>query len=65
MLSFLSDTYSDYGLLFFFLTFDGFQYQLRRASLTEHDAFAFLKADSDGDYITCTGFCEALRQVAL
>ncbi|XP_027109932.1 uncharacterized calcium-binding protein At1g02270 [Coffea eugenioides] len=45
--------------------FGMFKYQLRRASLTEHDAFAFLKADSDGDYITCTGFCEALRQLKL
>lgn len=47
----------------FIVLFNGFQYQLRRASLTEHDAYAFLKADSDGDYITYTGFCEALRQV--
>lgn len=39
------------------------QYQLRRASLTEDDAFAFLKADIDGDYISYDGFCEALRQV--
>ncbi|KAE9464625.1 hypothetical protein C3L33_03422, partial [Rhododendron williamsianum] len=38
---------------------------LRRASLTEHDAFAFLKADSQGDYITYSGFCEALRQLSL
>ncbi|CAI9087004.1 OLC1v1020957C3 [Oldenlandia corymbosa var. corymbosa] len=45
--------------------FGMFKYQLRRASLTEHDAFAFLKADSDGDYITYTGFCEALRQLKL
>lgn len=42
-----------------------FKYQLRRASLTEDDAFAFLKADSDGDYITFSGFCEALRQLNL
>lgn len=39
------------------------QYQLRRASLTASDAFAILKADSDGDYITYSGFCDALRQV--
>lgn len=38
---------------------------LRRASLTEHDAFAFLKADSHGDYITYSDFCEALRQLSL
>ncbi|KAL8210918.1 hypothetical protein R6Q57_005355 [Mikania cordata] len=40
-----------------------FKYQVRRASLTEEDAFAFLKADNDGDYITYSGFCEALRQL--
>ncbi|XP_024045625.1 uncharacterized calcium-binding protein At1g02270 isoform X2 [Citrus clementina] len=38
---------------------------LRRASLTETDAFAFLKADNDGDYITYSGFCEALEQLNL
>ncbi|XP_059667332.1 uncharacterized calcium-binding protein At1g02270 [Cornus florida] len=42
-----------------------FKYLLRRASLTENDAFAFLKADSHGDYITYNGFCEALRQLNL
>ncbi|XP_073033320.1 uncharacterized calcium-binding protein At1g02270-like [Primulina eburnea] len=42
-----------------------FKYQLSRASLTEDDAFAFLKADSHGDYITYSGFCEALRQLNL
>ncbi|EPS59498.1 hypothetical protein M569_15307, partial [Genlisea aurea] len=41
--------------------FGMFKYQLRRASLTEDDAFAFLKADSGGDYVTFSGFCEALR----
>lgn len=40
-----------------------FKYHVRRASLTEADAFAFLKADNDGDYITYSGFCEALRQL--
>ncbi|XP_052176949.1 uncharacterized calcium-binding protein At1g02270 isoform X2 [Diospyros lotus] len=45
--------------------FSMFKYLLRRASLTENDAFAFLKADSDGDYITYSGFCEALRQLNL
>ncbi|KAG9155760.1 hypothetical protein Leryth_004030 [Lithospermum erythrorhizon] len=45
--------------------FGMFKYQLWRAFLTEHDAFAFLKADSDGDYITYTGFCEALRQLGM
>ncbi|KAL2457630.1 Uncharacterized protein Fot_56149 [Forsythia ovata] len=36
-----------------------------KSSLTEDDAFAFLKANSDGDsdYITFSGFCEALRQL--
>ncbi|KAL8551106.1 hypothetical protein ACS0TY_000258 [Phlomoides rotata] len=43
--------------------FGMFKYQLRRASLTEESAFAFLKVDSQGDYITYSGFCEALRQV--
>lgn len=36
---------------------------IRRASLTADDAFAILKADSSGDYITYSGFCDALRQV--
>ena len=39
-----------------------FQYLLQRTSLTESDAFAFLKADNE-DCITYSGFCEALRQV--
>ncbi|KAL0400513.1 UNVERIFIED_CONTAM: putative calcium-binding protein [Sesamum latifolium] len=45
--------------------FGMFKYQLRRASLSEDDAFVFLKADSQGDYITYSGFCEALRQLNL
>ncbi|CAK9139033.1 unnamed protein product [Ilex paraguariensis] len=45
--------------------FGMFKYQLRQASLTENDAFAFLKADSHGDYITYSAFCEALRQLHL
>ncbi|GAB2249651.1 hypothetical protein Droror1_Dr00013010 [Drosera rotundifolia] len=45
--------------------FGMFKYLLRKASLTESDAFAFLKADSDDDYITYSGFCEALRQLNL
>ncbi|GJV20859.1 uncharacterized calcium-binding protein-like protein isoform X1 [Tanacetum coccineum] len=40
-----------------------FKYHLRLASLTEKDAFAILKAENDGDYITYAGFCEALRQL--
>lgn len=36
---------------------------LRRESLTADDAFAILKADSSGDYITYSGFCDALSQV--
>ncbi|KAI3748980.1 hypothetical protein L6452_12462 [Arctium lappa] len=40
-----------------------FKYHVRRASLIEEDAFAFLKVDNDGDYITYSGFCEALRQL--
>ncbi|KAH6756248.1 Calcium-binding endonuclease/exonuclease/phosphatase family [Perilla frutescens var. hirtella] len=42
-----------------------FKYHLRRASLTEDDAFAFLKADNDNDCITYADFCEALRQLNL
>ncbi|XAR52119.1 hypothetical protein NMG60_11020028 [Bertholletia excelsa] len=45
--------------------FGMFKSLLRRASLTENDAFAFLKADSCGNYITYSGFCEALRQLNL
>ncbi|XP_041012727.1 uncharacterized calcium-binding protein At1g02270 isoform X2 [Juglans microcarpa x Juglans regia] len=45
--------------------FGMFKYLLRRASLTENDAFAFLKADNHGDYITFSGFCEALRLLNL
>ena len=40
-----------------------FQYQLRKASMTEIDAFAFLKGENLGDYITYSAFCEALHQV--
>ncbi|KAK4777331.1 hypothetical protein SAY87_017523 [Trapa incisa] len=45
--------------------FGMFKYLLRRASLTEKDAFAFLKDDNDGDYISYSGFCGALRQLNL
>ncbi|XP_074282323.1 putative calcium-binding protein At1g02270 [Silene latifolia] len=45
--------------------FSMFKSLLRRASLTEIGAFAFLKADSGGDFITYSGFCEALRQLNL
>ncbi|KAG8390471.1 hypothetical protein BUALT_Bualt01G0086900 [Buddleja alternifolia] len=42
-------------------------YQLRGASLSEDDVFALLKADENGngDYITYSGFCEALKQLNL
>ncbi|XP_076941879.1 putative calcium-binding protein At1g02270 [Bidens hawaiensis] len=40
-----------------------FKYHVRRASLTEEDAFALLKANSDGNGITYSGFCEALHQL--
>ena len=43
--------------------YSGFQYQLRKASMTEVDAFAFLKGDQQGAFITYTAFLEALRQV--
>ncbi|KAH9731157.1 putative calcium-binding protein [Citrus sinensis] len=39
--------------------------QLQKASLAENDAFAFFKADNNGDVITHSAFCEALRQVNL
>ncbi|CAN1157002.1 Uncharacterized calcium-binding protein At1g02270 [Linum perenne] len=41
------------------------KYQLQKASLKESDAFAFLKADNPGDFITYSSFCEGLRQVHL
>ncbi|KAL9240241.1 hypothetical protein vseg_014485 [Gypsophila vaccaria] len=45
--------------------FSMFKSKLQRASLTGSDAFAFLKADSGGDFVTYAGFCEALRQLKL
>ncbi|CAI0460273.1 unnamed protein product [Linum tenue] len=39
--------------------------QLQKVSLKESDAFAFLKADNPGDFITYSTFCDALRQVHL
>ncbi|KAM5555840.1 putative calcium-binding protein [Rosa sericea] len=39
--------------------------QLRKASMAENDAFAFLKGDNHGDFITSSAFCEALHQVNL
>ncbi|XP_042474768.1 uncharacterized calcium-binding protein At1g02270-like isoform X1 [Zingiber officinale] len=41
------------------------KYLLQAASLSEENAFAFLKADSPGDYITYPGFCQALHQLGL
>lgn len=41
------------------------KYQLRKASLAENDAFALLKADNLGDFITHSSFCEALCQINL
>ncbi|KAF3439769.1 hypothetical protein FNV43_RR18047 [Rhamnella rubrinervis] len=41
------------------------KYQLRKASMTEIDAFAFLKGENCGDYITYSSFCEAFHQVGL
>ncbi|XP_030930316.1 uncharacterized calcium-binding protein At1g02270-like isoform X2 [Quercus lobata] len=38
---------------------------LRKASLSEDDAFAFLKGDNQGDFITFSALQEALRQVNL
>ncbi|KAD6796570.1 hypothetical protein E3N88_07466 [Mikania micrantha] len=42
-----------------------FKYHVSRGLPTDEDAFAFLKAASNGDHIPYTGFCEALRQVNL
>ncbi|KAJ6338238.1 hypothetical protein OIU76_007835 [Salix suchowensis] len=39
--------------------------QLQKASFAEKDAFAFLKDDNHGNFITYSAFCEALRQVNL
>ena len=52
-----------HGILMILLLLFYFQYQLRKASMTEIDAFAFLKGDNQGDFITYSGFLEALRQV--
>ncbi|XP_077248311.1 putative calcium-binding protein At1g02270 isoform X1 [Tasmannia lanceolata] len=41
------------------------KYQFRQTSLTENDAFALLKADSPGDFITSSSFCQALHQLGL
>ncbi|XP_057454958.1 uncharacterized calcium-binding protein At1g02270-like [Lotus japonicus] len=41
------------------------KFQLRKASLSEDDAFAFLKGDNCADAITYFSFSEALRQVNL
>lgn len=38
---------------------------MQAASLSEENAFEFLKADSPGDYITYPGFCQALHQVLM
>ncbi|XP_034202702.1 uncharacterized calcium-binding protein At1g02270-like isoform X2 [Prunus dulcis] len=44
---------------------DAHKRQLRKASMAENDAFAFLKGDSHGDFITSSAFFEALHQVNL
>ncbi|XP_021279979.1 uncharacterized calcium-binding protein At1g02270-like isoform X4 [Herrania umbratica] len=41
------------------------KYQLQKSSLAENDAFSFLRADNNGNYITYSAFCKALRQVNL
>ncbi|EOY03398.1 Calcium-binding endonuclease/exonuclease/phosphatase family, putative [Theobroma cacao] len=38
------------------------KYQFQKASLAENDAFSFLSADNNGNYITYSAFCKALRQ---
>ncbi|KAG6730499.1 hypothetical protein I3842_01G083000 [Carya illinoinensis] len=41
------------------------KYLLRKTSLAEGDAFGFLKGENQGDLISYSAFCEALRQVNL
>ncbi|KAL6004113.1 hypothetical protein ACLOJK_004660 [Asimina triloba] len=41
------------------------KYLLRQASPAEKDAFAFLKGGGHGDYVTYSGFCQALHQLGL
>ncbi|KAH1061587.1 hypothetical protein AAZX31_02G208100 [Glycine max] len=55
---------SSYDAAHHYTDADAHKYLLRRASLTERDAFAFLKVDNE-DCITYSGFCEALRQLNL
>ncbi|XP_027335522.1 uncharacterized calcium-binding protein At1g02270-like isoform X6 [Abrus precatorius] len=55
---------SSYDTAHHYTDADADKYLLRRASLNESDAFAFLKADNE-DCITYSGFCEALRQLNL
>ncbi|KAJ7959463.1 Calcium-binding endonuclease/exonuclease/phosphatase family [Quillaja saponaria] len=59
------NTYSKLKTSWSEAVFGMFKCLLRRGSLTESDAFAFLKADSHDNYITYSGFCEALRQLNL
>ncbi|KAK8478272.1 hypothetical protein V6N13_028135 [Hibiscus sabdariffa] len=41
------------------------KYQLEKASLDEKDAFDFLRGDNNGNYITYSAFCDALKQLNL
>ncbi|XP_016745447.1 uncharacterized calcium-binding protein At1g02270 isoform X3 [Gossypium hirsutum] len=41
------------------------KYQLQKAQLNEKDAFDFLRADNNGNYITYSDFCDALKQLKL
>ncbi|GMI75956.1 hypothetical protein like AT1G02270 [Hibiscus trionum] len=41
------------------------KYQLKKVSLAENEAFAFLRSDNNGNNITYSAFCDALRQVNL
>lgn len=54
------DSYIKFNFHFLLL-----QYQLQKASLAENDAFAFLRAENNGNYITYSAFCDALRQVLI
>jgi len=63
--SFCSDLMLVLCLIFPFPPFScGFQFQLRKVSLSEDDAFTFLKGDNYADSsVTYFSFSEALRQV--
>ncbi|KAE8664923.1 hypothetical protein F3Y22_tig00112738pilonHSYRG01055 [Hibiscus syriacus] len=44
---------------------DAHRYQLKKVSLSENVAFAFLRDDNNNNHITYSAFCDAVRQVNL